>query len=375
MKLLDVYRENPFNYLAASAKDARAELIGKQEEMALFGDGPGADQALAALLNPQTRTEAEIRWFPLMDARETQALMAFFDRHWTDTEMPPQSIPSMLGQFNMLRLALSRLQDVTVSEFQAIFRSIAITADALIPGHVMEEINADRRQAGFPEIKSPSEIEPLIRNLLNETVTAYLNQCLGGISDKDLTEMVKAFRAAYKTASSPYHNSYFLEIAADQLDARKKIENSPKPSIPLTYEEKRRKPYQFSKTFTFPREKDTSLKKLNDAIAKMKLSDINIRESKGFLFREETRDNKHNFVSVRYGFGFDSITLDCDQKGELFTWQFDTEVMLKSEYKEVDVTAYNARWRTNHPDRVLSSTMHYTYDSANVIIVLHHSMN
>ncbi|MBR0227384.1 MAG: hypothetical protein IJQ62_03450 [Clostridia bacterium] len=149
MKLLDVYRENPFNYLAASAKDARAELIGKQEEMALFGDGPGADQALAALLNPQTRTEAEIRWFPLMDARETQALMAFFDRHWTDTEMPPQSIPSMLGQFNMLRLALSRLQDVTVSEFQAIFRSIAITADALIPGHVMEEINADTGRPDF----------------------------------------------------------------------------------------------------------------------------------------------------------------------------------------------------------------------------------
>ena len=374
MNLLSVYRENPFFILTASAKNSRAELIEKQEEMALFGDESAADRALSILLNPQTRTEAEMHWFPLMDEEQIQELMAFFDRHWQDTEMPAQTIPSMLGQFNMLRLALGRIQVQNASELQAVFQSIAMAADGLIPAQVMEELNHDRRQAGFPEISNQSEIEPLIRDLLNETGKAYWETVSGRISDKERLEAAKAFRTAYKSASSPYHNSYFLEIAADQLDTENRNGSGANSMPPAPEQEERKKPYQFSKKLQFPRDKDVSLKQLNEELAKLKLSNVDIRECKGFMFTEKTMGKHEEVTSVRYGFGFDSIILDCEQKGNLYTWQVDVEVIRKKEQEEIDISAFNEKWRAKHPDRVMRSTIQYSFQIIDAMIVLYHEL-
>ena len=217
MTLLDSYHENPFFILTASARDTRVTLIEKQEELALFGGEEKAEQAMAKLLNPQTRVEAEIQWFPLMETQESQDLIRFFERHRDDTEMPTQRPLSMLGQFNILRLGLSRIQIQTVSELKAILQSSAIAADALIPRQVMEEINQDRKQSGFPEITNQSEIELQVRELMRETIKAYLDNLSRGITGDELSETVKELKKEYVNASSPYHNSYFLEMAADHL--------------------------------------------------------------------------------------------------------------------------------------------------------------
>ena len=372
MTLLNACRENPFYVLAAAAGNSRTELIQKQEELALFGDDARADRALSKLLNPQTRTEAELHWFPLMDAQETQDLVHFFENHWDDAEMPAQSIPSVVAQFNMIRLALSRFQPQNAEEFKAILRSISAAADALIPIQVMDEINHDRRQAGFQEINSLSEIEPQIRDLLEETAKAYWETMSGRISAAEQLELARAFRADYKDASSIYHNSYFLEIAANQLDPDHKTEKDNK-TIPFA-PKKRENPDQFTKEFHFPRDKDISLKRLNIELAKMKLSNVDIRECKGFMFREETR-NDHAVTSVRYGFGFDSITLDCEQKGDLYTWQIEAEVIPKTGDQEIDLIARNNAWRAKHADRVLRSSVLYTFDKADAIIMLYHNRN
>ena len=220
MELRDIYSGNPFFILGASAGNTRAELIDRQEELALFGNSGATEQALSRLLNPQTRLEAEIQWFPLMSAREVQNLIAFFDLHRDDAKMPGFSFPSVLAQFNMLRLALSRMTIHTAEVGQAVFHSLALAADALLPGQIMEEINEDRRHAGYPEVKNRSEIETQIRTLLAETARVFMDRMSGPVSEKQFQELSKAFAKEYKSASSPYHNSYLLEIAADYLAAK-----------------------------------------------------------------------------------------------------------------------------------------------------------
>ena len=218
MDLPAAYQNNPFCVLGASARNTREELMNKQEELALFGDSARSEPALSALLNPQMRLEAEMRWFPLMDETEIRSLLAFFSRHMEDTEMPETAVPSFLGQFNMLRLALSRLPFRTVGQVLAILRSLAVAADPLLPRQVRDEINEDRRAAGFPEIQDSAALDTRIADLLDETVRDFLDRMAARIVPADFRDAAKQCRTMYKDTKSPYHNSYLLELAANRLD-------------------------------------------------------------------------------------------------------------------------------------------------------------
>ena len=372
MSLLDTYRNNPFYLLAASAADSRTALIAKQEDMALFGDDKAADLALAALLNPQTRTEAEIRWFPLMQARETQELIGFFEKHWEDVMMPSLAVPSMLGQFNMLRLALSRLRAGTDSECRAILRSLATAADTLLPAQVMEEINMDRRISGFPEITRPAMIEPPLRDLLNETVKIYLDRMAGRLSDKDLWEMGKAIDMEYKSAASPYHNSYFLEMAAKRLNNGKTPGKSAKSASSAPGKRGGSAAHRFTRTFVYTQPTDTDVQQINEELAKLQLSDVTIRSARGILRTTEKKDGNGQVVSVEHSYCFTSITLNCEERADdLKTWQMAVEIIPREPQKEIDVAAFNENWRATHPDRVLRYAAQYSYEQAEVVVLLY----
>ena len=369
MSLLDTYRNNPFYLLAASAADSRTALIAKQEDMALFGDDKAADRALAALLNPQTRMEAEIRWFPLMQARETQELIGFFEQHWEDTTMPSLAVPSMLGQFNMLRLALSRLQAGTDSEFRAILFSLATAADTLLPAQVMEEINMDRRLSGFPEITLPSMIEPLLRDLLNETVKIYLDRMAG----KDLRELGQEIDRTYKSAASPYHNSYFLEMAAKRLNNGKTPGKSARSASSAPGKRGGSAAHRFTRTFVYTQPTDTDVQQINEELAKLQLSDVTIRSARGILRTTEKKDGNGQVVSVEHSYCFTSITLNCEERADdLKTWQMAVEIIPNEPQKEIDVAAFNENWRAAHPDRVLRYVSQYSYEQAEVVVMLYY---
>ena len=369
MSLLDTYRNNPFYLLAASAADSRTALIAKQEDMALFGDDKAADLALAALLNPQTRTEAEIRWFPLMQARETQELIGFFEKHWEDVMMPSLAIPSMLGQFNMLRLALSRLQAGTDSEFRAILFSLATAADTLLPAQVMEEINMDRRLSGFPEITLPSMIEPLLRDLLSETVKIYLDRMAG----KDLRELGQEIDRTYKSAASPYHNSYFLEMAAKRLYDGKAPGKSARSASSAPGKQGGSAGHRFTRTFVYTQPTDTCVQQINEELAKLRLSDVNIKSAKGILRKTETKDSNDQVLSVEHSYCFSSITLNCEERADdLKTWQMAVEIIPREPQKEINVAAFNENWRVMHPDRVLRYASQYSYEQAEVVVLLYY---
>lgn len=365
--LVDIYRGNPFYVLAASPQSSRASLIERQEETALFGNEQEADRALAALLNPQTRTDAEIRWFPQMDAAAARDLITFFINHPDSTQMPNEQIPSMLGLFNMLRLALVRIPLHTVSEFDAVLKSIAVAADALIPAQVMEEINADRRQSGFPEISDLREIERQIRDLLHETLIALRDNLSKEILDRELQALSETLTQEYRNLSSPYHNSYFLEIAADQIGTGIPHGKAGDTAQPPEKTEK-----SFSRTFTFS-ERDTSgVHKFNDELSKLKLAKAEITACKGFLIKEETFNRNGQLKSVRYDFGLKSISLEGEEAGRQYIFKIDVETIPHEADKTIDSARLADEWTGKHPDRVLSTTVVYTFKEADAIIYLHH---
>ena len=98
-------KKNPFRVLEASPRDSREILNMKQAELALLGESASNGQAaLTALLHPQSRLEAEMRWFPGTEKAETDRLLQFMESHGKYEPIPPFATSSVLARFNALRL-------------------------------------------------------------------------------------------------------------------------------------------------------------------------------------------------------------------------------------------------------------------------------
>lgn len=224
--MIDTYRDHPFRVLDASPRDTRAALAERQADLALFGDDGASEEALAALLHPATRLEAELRWFPLAEAEEVERLLrcveealAHGDKPWSDASrdasgMP--NMPSMLGQFNAVRLLLSTLPYHSPAQLESLLLSLSVVSDALLPRQVMDELNLDRRVAGFPELDEAAELEAGLEALFHETLRELLSH-VEWKGDRDKRGLAESLREAYTNRTSPYHNSFLLQLADHEL--------------------------------------------------------------------------------------------------------------------------------------------------------------
>lgn len=226
MAMIDTFRNHPFRVLGASPRDTRAALAERQADLALFGDDGASEEALAALLHPATRLEAELRWFPQADTEEVERLLrcveealARGDKPWSDASrdasgMP--NMPSMLGQFNAVRLLLSTLPYHSPAQLESLLLSLSVVSDALLPRQVMDELNLDRRVAGFPELDEAAELEAGLKALFHETLRELLSH-VEWKGDRDKRGLAESLREAYTNRTSPYHNSFLLQLADHEL--------------------------------------------------------------------------------------------------------------------------------------------------------------
>lgn len=217
MDLISLARQNPFHVLNASPADSRETLFEKQWEMALWGENEQGEQALSALLYPQSRLEAEMRWFPCTAGDEIAKLLDFVARPRIIRPVPLFRTDSFLARFNALRLQLTVFPISEVSELSALIHSFATVADALLPAQVMEEINRDREKSGFSPLKRPEELDAPLAGLLRETVQACLSACPAGLNASALETMGKNLKKEMKDRQSPFHNSYLLDLADDEI--------------------------------------------------------------------------------------------------------------------------------------------------------------
>ena len=64
---------------------------------------------------------------------------------------------------------------------------------------------------------------------------------------------------------------------------------------------------------------------------------------------------------IEYGYGFDSITLLCEQNGEdAFVWQIDAGVFPEGLYQNNE--AFKKAWENANPDFVIRKMDMYRYD-------------
>lgn len=128
----------------------------------------------------------------------------------------------------------------------------------------------------------------------------------------------------------------------------------------------------FTMFFEFERGEENSVAQLNAALASMRLSSLDIKQSDGYMITKKTFDKNEQVTSVELGYGFDSIELECGQEeGEaLHSWQFDVEVLPKGEVNGGN--AYHDRWCAMHPDRVMRMMQKRGFDTADAFVVLYH---
>lgn len=217
MDLIRMTMQNPFRVLGASAEDTRETLIEKQREMALWGENARGEQALSALLYPQSRLEAELRWFPCTAGEEIGKLLDGLSRPrgWQPVQL--FHTDAFLARFNALRLQLLAFPIRNVRELAALIHSLCTVADALLPAQVMEEINRDRAKSGFSQLRNPNELDALLTVLLRETVRAFLAACPPAVKPSELGALGTQLQKDMKDRDSVYHNSYLLDLAAEEI--------------------------------------------------------------------------------------------------------------------------------------------------------------
>ena len=118
---------------------------------------------------------------------------------------------------------------------------------------------------------------------------------------------------------------------------------------------------------------EDSIRRINDALAGMCLSDVRIRDSRGCLATRKDFDENGQVKAVAYSYLFDSIALETtgDETMGTRTWRIETAVFLKgSPNAPQNSDAFFDSWSAGHPDRSVRVIQWITFDKADVFIVL-----
>ncbi len=212
MTVAEEIRTNPFFVLGMTPQDTRPALIARQAELALFDDDRSADEALARLLHPSGRLRAEIRWFPQTPAGALEPVRALLKSGGAGA-VPRLDSPSVLAQFNFLRLAFSLNPPSEERECRAAINALAIMADALYPGQVTEEINGDRSEGGHALLNGTGETEAELRLLLGDAAAL----CASWVGRSFRVRLGSELEWDYKNRGTDYHNSFLIELTAGCL--------------------------------------------------------------------------------------------------------------------------------------------------------------
>ena len=222
MNVLNTWRENPFAVLGASPQDPHELLLELETEMALFGEAQAAEQAVSALLHPQSRLEAELGWFPQTSAGEIRELLACLEV-LENQEEPMIRIPqlhtrSTLAAFNSCWILLHFFIPVQTEQYCAVVHSFVTAADALLAPQVMEELNADRKTAGFPLLQKEAELKKAIAGIL-ERGAAWLADRLPPPlrRPEQLDQITAALEKEVRDRHSPFYGSYLQELTVQEL--------------------------------------------------------------------------------------------------------------------------------------------------------------
>jgi hypothetical protein len=163
---------NPFYVLQVSTRDNRQTILRQAEEKALELDYEVCQQARADLTHPRRRLGAEIAWLPGLSPREVGLAFARLNTE-PQTLQRPCNLP-LLALFNLLVAAFSRVNaSDTAQNIAAYICRADDVFDNVTDEQVLEDINADRIAAGFPEWTDLPEVQRLLHEHLRQARTVF----------------------------------------------------------------------------------------------------------------------------------------------------------------------------------------------------------
>lgn len=213
-ELAKTFLEHPYAVLGASSRETVKKLEERRREAALFGDEQNAERAFEALIHPASRLAGELRWFPGMSREDTERWVRFAASGAPGDTAPAFRGSSFLARFQTIRICLDKLPLDFSSDWMTAAESLFLASRWLLPAQVAEEVNQDRRAAGFAEVKSVKAVEEELDALFQECA----GQLLGKIEDvpgkTDLARAERELRQRFKNKKdSLYHTRLVMSTA------------------------------------------------------------------------------------------------------------------------------------------------------------------
>jgi len=123
---------------------------------------------------------------------------------------------------------------------------------------------------------------------------------------------------------------------------------------------------KFKKKFTFSTRNQENMDQLNQYLAGVKLSNLDLK-FKGFLAKVKEYDKNENLVRTYLWYGFDEAELICERKAGVETYTYQVETVVLQHDKRMDSSTFHDVWMREHPGYYMRQLIQVAYEESNAI--------
>lgn len=204
--------DNPFYILGAAPQDNRHKIAALADEKAFISDAERVAEARSVLTTPSRRVNAEIRWFPTLNAEETVELTNYCAalKQGENAEEPEMTMTSSLATLNMKLYAFPLKAFTDFLQIKYAVLEISRLYANLDANILCEEINQDRMASGFPMISDAVEIEDEM-SLYRAEIRKDISSRLTEMPQQEYVELITLLSEKYSAPNDRYYGHAVLE--------------------------------------------------------------------------------------------------------------------------------------------------------------------
>ena len=209
--------ENPFYILGVSPRDNRRAIAAAAEDKLFLSDAAVINDARNALLIPEKRLAAEMRWFPGIDDRKIAELIEFLLqlRAGKDQNSNLADLTDYID-IDALNLLIYIWEFKSASDITAVIFEISKFFEDMYVDDILVTINEARAEAGFPEA-GEAEVEYELNNYRADIVKTIEDK-LSALALEEYYDVINSLAEKYAEGDGDYYNSLLLGDLLDDYE-------------------------------------------------------------------------------------------------------------------------------------------------------------
>ena len=214
--------ENPFYILGVSPRDNRRAIAAAAEDKLFLSDAAVINDARNALLIPEKRLAAEMRWFPGIDDRKIAELIEFLLqlRAGKDQNSNLADLTDYID-IDALNLLIYIWEFKSASDITAVIFEISKFFEDIYVDDILVTINEARAEAGFPEA-GEAEVEYELNNYRADIVKTIEDK-LSALALEEYYDVINSLAEKYAEGDGNDTIYYFDEDDALKISGSYKI--------------------------------------------------------------------------------------------------------------------------------------------------------